>query len=524
MASAALSAEHLPRLKNLCRMCASTCLNPMEIYGPQGIENELAVKFSSYLPLPLSASDTLPLLLCYECTNLLIQWDAAVLVAIAADKKLRALQWREQQSHQFNKEKTEELNQQQKENRQSLSGESLCCSVCSKSGMGFRELVKHLKSHDMPNEEPNTLLQDHTSSDSELVIDEELLQPIICLETPTKGRGSSPVKRNSEGEKKGSASQGSEINNTRRIRRKRSKNPGHSTLSDAEGDSGDPMVTSSTNGSSTIADSHNSMTEEPTKSADNSNRDSSQQPTFKPKVRIISAESINQTLEERAKANQQARKEELEKSQSVVDRSLQPARGEDRTSSSKWTKIVIPGSLVKAMNSPDNSPTKPKFLKLSDGRVIRLLGNVNKPDSSHKAVFASGPLVQKIPQHILNKLSSGGNAQEKLPAAASSSKSLVSPPPSSPVSPVMQGASGGCDDNSATTSPLKHNVKLSSSRIVTFNLQPGPKNSLTRYTCAFCGKRNLLQETLHEHAQQHTPAKTKKDSVTNVSPLSESVI
>lgn len=46
----------------------------------------------------VSDADTLPLQLCFECTNLLIQWDAAVLVATAADKKLKALQWRQQQS------------------------------------------------------------------------------------------------------------------------------------------------------------------------------------------------------------------------------------------------------------------------------------------------------------------------------------------------------------------------------------------------------------------------------------------
>ena len=46
--------------------------------------------------LQVSESDTLPLQLCYNCTNILIEWDAAVLGSTAAEKKLRAIQWQEQ--------------------------------------------------------------------------------------------------------------------------------------------------------------------------------------------------------------------------------------------------------------------------------------------------------------------------------------------------------------------------------------------------------------------------------------------
>lgn len=488
--------ENPAKLQHLCRMCATPCNKPVPIFGSIGVENELAMKFNNYLPLKVSETDSIPLNLCYECTNLLIQWDAAVLVAIAADKKLRALLWREQQSQQSSSkesEVTEQLEQQRKRKRSS-SGvqESLCCSVCNRSGMDFRELVEHLKSHKEPADDSEESLHKHKSTsqnsssiqesgDEDCLID-DLLTPVVTLETFDSNRQLRSKKNNSDDKEEKSNSPNNKKG--KKGRSKRSSKSFKNMIMDIVGvDGDDPIVTSSTstphrkpsdtsesddtnssplntsnkntNASSNAATSVecNSKKELPTESQNN---------TFKPKVRIISAESINQTLEERAKANQTARNLESHQPSGLVH---SPPSG-NPTSPTKppVRRLVLSGQIVKSgVNTAAAVNPGQKFLKLSDGRIIKIIQN---------SVNSSGTIVtsaQKV--QVLSK---------RVPIPGEDLK-------------VSDGV----------RAPIFKQIVKVGERVFSYASQPGPKNCPNRFICGLCGKRNMNQESLQDHSKFH---------------------
>lgn len=52
--SPTISKNNLSKLEDLCRMCASPCINSTQIYGSEGVANDLAVKFNHYLPVKVN--------------------------------------------------------------------------------------------------------------------------------------------------------------------------------------------------------------------------------------------------------------------------------------------------------------------------------------------------------------------------------------------------------------------------------------------------------------------------------------
>ncbi|KAK3909343.1 Zinc finger protein hangover [Frankliniella fusca] len=541
------------KLKNLCRMCAGVCSKPVSLYGPEGVANELAVKFSSYLPIKVAETDTLPLQLCYDCTNLLIQWDAAVLVAIASDKKLRALQWREQ----FEKKRTEDAkssNEPAKTGRVSISvpEESLSCSVCPKSGMVFRELIEHLKSHEIPqslssdNSRTNPNIQQSVSYSSATILPEvgdlvadpninpELLEPIICLEAFSPQKKSYFQRRTNESDQSPR-----DTNNEKLPVRSKRKSSGkldersgklyESSSENSEGGSEDGVVTSSTSGGHSVLQKPGESTEgdtippasSPTNSStiQKSNLKSAQKESdsapFKPKVRIISAESINQSLEERAKANQTAKSSASQMSASAVaspasmQSVLKPLTSALTSNSHK--AIILPGGVFRV----DGVKNPTKIVKLADGRYVRLYQtSVPLKSGSGRVICSSTPVQRRIHTAVYSKLEKSPTSANQSPGKDTSPPSQISPPVNVVSFPIPIAPAPSSSEKKSSSDEFagsNKTVTLGNAKIITFNHQPGPRQMVSRYVCAYCGKRNLPQDSLEEHARSHS-----KDPVDNV--------
>lgn len=498
------------KLQHLCRMCAATCKEPVSLYGPEGVAHELAVKFSSYLPIKVAETDTLPLQLCYDCTNLLIQWDAAVLVAIAADKKLRALQWREQFERQRAGENMKGSNTE----------ESLSCSLCPKSGMVFRGLIEHLKTH----ERPPSISNDNNNADCNKIPRESQLPETIVpnlagdtsLDADEHNDSSESfvfkrILRPKQKKSRTSGQSSSETNTSKvRLRSKRKSSGKQDEIfsESSEDGSDDGVVTSSTSGGFNLLSAPSSSVRTFSNSDQNlkvKNVPKDSDPTpFKPKVRIISAESINQSLEERAKANQTAKSPESQNS-SIVKTAQPPMQSVLKPltlASASQKTIVLPGGVFKV----DSNKTPTKILKLPDGRFVRLL-ETKVPIAGGKFVYAPP---RNLPSSVLSRIAQPQD-KEKTPLAQ------PSPPVNQEIAPVNIAPAPEINSSSNESSKdLRKTVMLSDSKIITFNHQPGPKNSGSRYICVFCGKRNLTQDCLEQHARSHS-----KDQVVNVSVPSE---
>ncbi|XP_034232500.1 uncharacterized protein LOC117640259 [Thrips palmi] len=495
------------KLHHLCRMCATPCTKSVPIFGPVGTENELAIKFNNYLPLKVSESDSIPLQLCYECTNLLMQWDAAILVAVAADKKLRALLWRERQSQEVSmkeKEETQQPVQLRKRKRSSARvQESLCCSVCNKSGMDFRELVEHLKTHEDRGKESSSpqnssSVQVTDRGDSDCSID-DLLTPVVCLETLDSERQLRSNKSNSGSPQEKTDSSNNNKKKAKRGRPKRVTRSYQNFLTEVvEGDVNDLLVTSSTphnktpetsEGDNTHSSPANNLAKASSDTAASTGCNTkkevasdSHNNTFKPKVRIISAESINQTLEERAKANQTARSLESYQPDVLITGSSPPS-GSLSPTKPAVRRLVLSGQVVKGINL-DAAKSGQKFLKLSDGRIIKIIQNPN----SSATLAPSGQRVQVLSSKVI------GSDNDK-PASQLR--------PISPDALEYVGSQAQLQPDDPPRSLVVRQMRRVGNRTFYFSCQPGPRHCPNRYVCEFCCKRNLTPESLQEHSELH---------------------
>lgn len=76
----------------LCRLCANRSEHLIPIYGEEGTSNDLSDKMNLYLPVKVTADDTLPLQCCFQCASTVLSWHELVIASVEADKRLRDLQ------------------------------------------------------------------------------------------------------------------------------------------------------------------------------------------------------------------------------------------------------------------------------------------------------------------------------------------------------------------------------------------------------------------------------------------------
>lgn len=354
--------------------------------------------------------------------------------------------------------------------------------------MNFRELVDHLKTHEETERSSrHQNSEEKEDSEDDCTID-DLLTPVVCLETFDSEKELSP--------KKDSKLKSPQIKKARKGR------PKGRSFFKLVSDLDDPIVTSSTStprqkSVETIEVDNTQSTPHIIRTNINANFSTSaattaskkelspdnQNNAFKPKVRIISAESINQTLEERAKANQTARNLESHPPNILV--CSPSSAGPSPTSPTKvpLRRIVLSGQVVNGVNFNVPKPGQ-KFLKLADGRLIKIIQNTgNTP-------VPAGQTMQKV--QLLSKVvpNSDKAASVLRPASPDAFKSTGIQTASKPTRSLIK-----IDD-------VKKVVKVGEKQI-RYTPQPGPKHCPNRYICALCGKRNLTEEMLHEHSQLH---------------------
>lgn len=368
--------------------------------------------------------------------------------------------------------------------------------------MDFRELVEHLKTHDRPVEETErssfkstSRFQNSSSSQGDVDCSiGDLLTPVVCLETFDPRQLRSMIET--------SDSTLDNSNDDRKPIRGRPKKSSKSVSENkVQGDLDDPMVTSSTSTphrksadtleidsmhSSPRNTANNNVNSPPNAAAaaESNNKkeqtSDSQNNAFKPKVRIISAESINQTLEERAKANQTARN--LESYQPPVGPCSPPSSGPllpTLPSRPSMKRLVLSGQVVKGMNFETAGPGQ-KFLKLSDGRIIKIIqGN------STNSIGSSAQVKQKV--QILS--------------------AAIVPNKDKPASTIRAVS----PDKILPQTLVNKLVQVGDKRFK-YTCQPGPKQCPNRYICGVCGKRNLNQESLQEHSELHACKDDKTQS------------
>ncbi|XP_049704776.2 zinc finger protein 84 isoform X2 [Helicoverpa armigera] len=82
--------ENVEDFSHVCRICATITEFVIPIFSGEGLQNNLADKIHKHLPIKVCATDTLPVVVCYQCASTLLAWHELVQCCVQADAALRA--------------------------------------------------------------------------------------------------------------------------------------------------------------------------------------------------------------------------------------------------------------------------------------------------------------------------------------------------------------------------------------------------------------------------------------------------
>ncbi|CAB3249573.1 unnamed protein product [Arctia plantaginis] len=82
--------ENVDNFSNVCRTCATITQLVIPIFTGEGLEHHLAEKIHKHLPIKVSETDLLPLVVCYQCVSTLLAWHELVECCLQADRALKA--------------------------------------------------------------------------------------------------------------------------------------------------------------------------------------------------------------------------------------------------------------------------------------------------------------------------------------------------------------------------------------------------------------------------------------------------
>lgn len=87
--TAQVNLENVQDFSNVCRTCATITEFVIPIFAGEGLQNNLADKIHSHLPIKVTETDVLPRVVCYQCASTLLAWHELVACCRHADAALR---------------------------------------------------------------------------------------------------------------------------------------------------------------------------------------------------------------------------------------------------------------------------------------------------------------------------------------------------------------------------------------------------------------------------------------------------